>query len=458
MSLRLRINLVLTLVIAAFTAAMVFVIVNDLRSSVREEIESTTRVAVQLVETMVAGVYLEPGPAERSDALLFSLARVGHVRANDIRFYDEAGRLLYESPRSTYRAGSRAPQWFTRLMHPEVPPARLSLPRGAIVVTPDATPSIVEAWDQLKSFALIALAFLIIVNLVVFSLLARALRPLPEILGGLAELSRNRFDVRLPAYRTREFASLSEGFNRLAESLAGSLAQERELAQNRRLTALIQSQLEDERRALARELHDELSQYVTAIKTIGTAIAARAGAARADIRDNADTIVSVASHIYDIVHRIVRRLRPSGLDDLGLAETLRDAVSGWARRHAEMRFELALSGDLDHLGDGLSIAVYRVVQEALSNAVRHAEASAVHVSVARQPAGRFGDAVVISVRDDGKGLDAAAGNGRYGIAGMRERAQGLGGSFAISGPAGQGVTVSAVLPVVRAGQAAPLAT
>ena len=449
MSLRLRINLVITLVMVAFVSAMAYVIVNDLRSSVREETEATTRVAVQLIETMVAGVYLEPGPARRTEALLVFLERVGHVRANDVRFYDESGKLLYQAQPATYRAGSRSPGWFSRLMRPDVPAERLALPGGVIVVTPDPAPSIAEAWENLQYFAALALAFLVVVNAVVFWLLARALEPLPRILDGLAELTRNRFHVRLPAFRTTEFASLSRGFNTLAQALEESVAAERELEQNRKLTALIQTQLEEERRAIARELHDELSQYVTAIRSIGTAIASHAGQARPDIRENAETIVSVASHIYDVVHRIIRRLRPSGLDDLGLAETLRDAVSGWARRHSQVRWDLALSGELDHLGEGLNITVYRIVQEALTNVVRHAHAASVAVSVAREPSGPLADAIVVTVRDDGQGLGAArpSAEGRYGVAGMRERVQAFGGSLLISGPPGQGVTVKAVLPV-----------
>jgi len=447
MSLRLRINLVITLVMAVFTSAMVYIIVNDLRSSVREETEATTRIAVQLIETMVAGVYLEPGPAQRAEALRVFLRRVGHVRGNEVRFYDADGALLHQSPPAAYRSGKRTPEWFGRLMRPDVPAERLALPAGAIVVTPDPSPSIVEAWEQLQYFAALAAAFLVVVNALVFWLLARALKPLPKIVEGLSELTHNRFDVRLPAFRTTEFASLSRGFNRLAQALEESVAAERELKQNRKLTALIQTQLEEERRAIARELHDELSQYVTAIKSIGTAIASHAGQARADIRENAETIVSVASHIYDVVHRIIRRLRPSGLDDLGLAETLRDAISGWARRHPQVRWDLALSGELDHLGEGLNITVYRIVQEALTNVVRHAQATSVAVSVAREPSGQFGDAIVVTVRDDGQGLGATPAEGRYGVAGMRERVQAFGGSLAISGPPGQGVTVSAVLPV-----------
>jgi PAS domain S-box-containing protein len=572
MSLRVRINLVITLVTVAFTVLMVHVILNDLRSSIREEIESTTRVAVQLVETVVAGAYLEPGPGERTEALLALLRRVGHVRANHLRFYDGSGELLYQSPASTYRAGRRAPEWFSRLVQPEVAEARLTLPGGAIVVTPDASRSILEAWDDLKWLALLALAFLVLVNAAVFWLLDRALSPLAQILDGLTQLTRGHFHVRLPAYRAAEFAAISQGFNRMAQALEESLAEnrqlalvaqqssdaivirdlggritycnaaaqrllgyarqelvgaaaslivpserhdelraqlesierrepvelvetqrlakdgrvvdvalsaaplidpasdrvigeicslrditehkrmqaaERELEQNRKLTALIQSRLEAERRAIARELHDELAQCVTAIKTIGTAIAGRAGEAKPDIRDNANTIVSVASHIYDIVHGLIRRLRPSGLDDLGLAETLRDAVSGWSQRHPQVRWELALAGELEGLGEALNITIYRIVQEALTNVVRHAEARRVHVSVERERGADGKDAVVVCVRDDGKGLTRAGAeaSGRFGVAGMRERVQAFGGSFAISGAAGEGVVLRAVLPV-----------
>jgi hypothetical protein len=575
MSLRLRINLVITLVTVAFTLAMVYEMVNDLRSSVREEIESTTRVAVQLVETVVAGVYLEPGPAQRTDALIALLRRVGRVRGNDVRYYDTDGALLYQSPPPTYQSGKRVPEWFSALVRPEIAEARFRLPGGSIVVTPDASRSIVEAWDDLKNFALLALAFLVLVNAAVFWLLNRALRPLPRILDGLAELSRGRFHARLPAFHPAEFDAISHGFNRMAQALEESLAQnrqlalvaqqssdaliisdlsgritycnaaaerllgyarqelvgsptsliapserheelrvqlesiarrapvelaesqrlaktgrvvdvalsaaplvepaadrvigeicsmrditehkrmqaaERELEQNRKLTALLQSRLEGERRAIARELHDELAQCVTAIKTIGTAIAGRAGEAKSDIRDNANTIVSVASRIYDVVHGIIRRLRPSGLDDLGLAETLRDAVATWSRRHPQVRWELALAGDLETLGEALNITVYRIVQEALTNVVRHADARHVAVSVQRSGAGGFADAVEVCVRDDGSGLgdSAASLNGRFGVAGMRERVQAFGGSFAIAGAAGEGVTVRAVLPVAAA--------
>src|SRR5262245_23862210 len=192
MSLRLRISLVITLVIVAFTIALAHVIVHDMRSSIREEIESATRVAVQLIETVVAGVYREPGPAVRNEQLLEFLRRVGRVRANEIQFYDEQGVLLYQSPPSLYRAGRSAPEWFTRVVRPNVEPSRLALPGGAIVVTPDPSRSILEAWDDLQDFVWMAVGFLVLINVVVFWLLDRALQPLPKILEGLSEMARGR--------------------------------------------------------------------------------------------------------------------------------------------------------------------------------------------------------------------------------------------------------------------------
>lgn len=578
MSLRVRINLVITLVIVVFTIATAEIVVNDMRSSIREEIESASRVAVQLIETVVAGVYREPGPAERNQALLEFLRRVGRVRANEIRFYDHRGEVLYQSPASTYRAGRSAPEWFTRLVEPQVEASRLELPGGAIVVVPDPSRSILEAWENVWEYAWLALGFLILTNFVVFWLLDRSLKPLPKILGGLTEMARGRFDVRLPQFRLAEFASISHGFNRMAQALQESLAQnqrlalvaqqssdaiiirdlegrisfcnaaaarlleyeteelvgsaatlvtppdrhdelaanlasaqrrervelletqrrtktgrlvdvvlsaaplvdpvtdgvigevssmrdiaehkrmqraEEELERNRKFTALVQSRLEEERRAIARELHDELGQCVTAIKTIGTAIAGRAGDASPDIRDNARTVVSVASHIYDIVHGMIRRLRPSGLDHLGLGDTLRDTVSNWAQSHPDVQWDLALSGELDGLGEAINITIYRLVQEALTNVVRHAAATRAQVSVARERKTSAGDAVVVCVTDDGKGLasSGARESGRFGLVGMRERVQALGGSFEIVGAPGGGVTVRAVIPLAKAERA-----
>jgi signal transduction histidine kinase len=199
-------------------------------------------------------------------------------------------------------------------------------------------------------------------------------------------------------------------------------------------------------------LHDELGQCVTAIKTIGTAIANRAQDSAPDIHGNAQTVVSGASHIYDVVHGIIRQLRPTALDHLGLSEALQDTVAAWRDRHRDIECQLDIDGEIDGLGEVLNITVYRIVQECLTNVIRHSAATRAEIQVSRLRDPAKGDAVRVIVRDNGRGLAQRneQESTRFGLMGMRERVQSLAGDFRIDGVPGEGVTVSAVIPVGQA--------
>ncbi len=573
MSLRFWINLVITVVVAGFAVVTSYLLVGDLKKSINEEIEAGTRVTVQLLETVVASSQDAAAGGDEMAGLAMFLRDAGRVRANEIRLYDALDNLIYESPPSLYKQGRWAPEWFASLVRPPISDVRLELPGGTIVVTPDSSRSILDAWDELKWLGGLLLAFFVMLNLLVFWLLGRFMQPLRSILKGLSEMEQGRFAARLPEYRLPEFASISHSFNRMAQALEDSIMENRRLAliaqqssdaiiihdlegrisfwnsaaermfgyraseilgnsamqlappqrqaelhdtldkvrrrervehleterltrsgelvdvalsaaplvdpvsddvigeicamrdmtehkrmqqteeeleQNRRLTQLIQSRLEEERRNIARELHDELGQCVTAIKSIGTAIAKRQDGTTEETRKNAGTIVSVASHIYDVVHSIIRQLRPSALDHLGLSEALREAVAAFQSRHAEVVAELNLAPDIDGSGESINITVYRIVQECLTNVIRHSRASRVTIAVSRDAGTGAGDVLRVRVQDNGKGLegaDASAGK-RFGLMGMRERVQAFGGSLDISsGGPGQGVIVEAMIPV-----------
>jgi hypothetical protein len=222
----------------------------------------------------------------------------------------------------------------------------------------------------------------------------------------------------------------------------------RELEENRKLTQIIQGHVEEERRSLARELHDELGQYVTAIKTIGASIANRTGSAP-EVQTGAQTIVSVAARIYDAMHGIISRLRPSALDNLGLTETLQDSIAAWQSRHLELKFKLDFSGRLDDLGETINITVYRIVQECLTNVVRHAQATNVEIAVKRQLAAAGAcEMLRLAVCDDGKGTpEEAVQDGHFGLLGMRERVQALNGSFSIDSAPDRGFCINVTLPL-----------
>ena len=572
MSLRFRINLVITLVIVAFTIATGNLLIEETRRSIREEMEAGTRITAQLLETVIANTRPNIQDAPHNQVLLSFLQRVGRVRANEIRFYDENEKLLYTSPPPVYKRGRWAPQWFTALVRPQLSDFRLNLISGSVVITPDPSRSVLDAWDDLKQFFWLMLGFFVLVNVIVFWLLGRSLQPVGKILGALSLMEKGRFETRLPLFGSPEFDSIGHVFNRMAQTLEESLAEnkrlalvakqssdaiiihdlegrisfwnpaaermfgyriedivgrsatllttperhgeiqenldtvkrrvviemietqrvtkdgrvvdvalsaaplvdpgsdevigeicsmrditehklarqaELELEQNRQLTHAIQSRLEEERRSIARELHDELGQCVTAIKTIGTAISNRTLESEPDIHANALTIVSVASHIYDVVHGIIRQLRPTALDHLGLSETLKDSVSAWRKRHPEIVCDLRLEGVLEGMGETINITVYRIVQECLTNVARHAVATRSDIDVSRCSDVQRGDVVKIIVRDNGKGFVQRPEReaSRFGLIGMRERVQALDGEFRIDSSPGEGVTVTVSIPV-----------
>ncbi|MPS48787.1 PAS domain S-box protein [Methylobacillus sp.] len=218
----------------------------------------------------------------------------------------------------------------------------------------------------------------------------------------------------------------------------------RKLEENRQLTHLIQRHIEDERRSLARELHDELGQYVTAIKTFAVAIANKAKQEMPSIESSAQTIVSAANHIYDGMHNIIRHLRPGSLDNLGLSEALRDAVAGWQAQNPNVTFNLELQGKLDLLGESLNINLYRIVQESVTNALRHAQADRIDIRLSRDENGNL----TLLIKDNGIGMNMCNvdQNRHFGLLGMRERVQALYGNFAIDSQPGQGTAITVTIP------------
>jgi hypothetical protein len=164
--------------------------------------------------------------------------------------------------------------------------------------------------------------------------------------------------------------------------------------------------------------------------------------------NSAQAIIDTASHIYDVVHNMITRLRPSPLDDLGLVPTLEQSIASWSQRETNIDFVLQTSGKLDNLNEAMNMTVFRVVQEAITNAVRHADASQIAVAIeARQ--GSEDDYLCIEVKDDGKGMVVKDFHSDvdFGLLGMRERAQSLGGEFSLVSQPGEGVAIKVKIPL-----------
>jgi PAS domain S-box-containing protein len=222
-----------------------------------------------------------------------------------------------------------------------------------------------------------------------------------------------------------------------------------QLRETRLLAKHMDEVQEAERRHLARELHDELGQCLTAIKTDAVLIRNRTQDTEPKIFNSAQAIIDTASHIYDVVHNMITRLRPSPLDDLGLVATLEEAISSWQQRETDIRFGLTVSGELDQLNEAMNMTVFRVVQEAITNAVRHAEAEHIGVTVKNELDEENVQQLHIIVQDDGKGMlvKDLHSDVDFGLLGMRERAQSLGGNFDLESSPGKGVKIHVSIPI-----------
>jgi signal transduction histidine kinase len=229
---------------------------------------------------------------------------------------------------------------------------------------------------------------------------------------------------------------------RIAEGrLAAALAENRRLAhENLRIQ-------EVERKHLARELHDELGQYVNAIKL--DAVSIREGGARGaeSAASTALSIIRTVDHVHAAVTDMIARLRPVALDELGLLAALEHCVDHWRQRLPDTRFTLTVRGNYEDLSEPLTLTLYRLIQEGLTNIYKHADARQATITLERiQPAQGDRGELRLTVADDGCGLDANARTARFGLSGMRERVEMAGGTFVLESAPGQGLRFEARLP------------
>jgi two-component system sensor histidine kinase UhpB len=446
MKLRTRLNLVVAGLTVTFVAVLIGEEIRSTRLSLREEIAAGNRVASQLLGGLAA-IYSRDGGADQVHRFLDEL---GRVRANDITLETDAGAVLYRSPPATYKAGRTAPAWFSRLLAPDAPRNVFALPGGArLTVQAEVSRAVLDAWDDLVRLAALAAAMLVVVNGLALWLVDRALSPFPVIAAGLAKIESGDLGARLPPLAGHEASAMGAAFNRMAQAVEDKVAAERKardaelkLEERRELARIVDQRLEEERRAIAHELHDEFGQSVTAIRALAQAIAVQAGARDAATRETADLISSEAARLYDNMHGLIPRLTPLALDTLGLAGTLESLVRDWQRRFPSVALTVQHEIPSD-LGPSIALAIYRVVQEGLINALRHGQPKRVDVAVSADPR-----RIAVRVRDDGVGLPADwARAGHFGLRGLAERVGQLGGTFAVANAAKGGVELTAEIPL-----------
>jgi len=439
-------------VIAGLVAGAVTIL--QARASTRVEIAASMELAELLVSEAVALMQQEI-PAEKFLADLSSQLRlVRHVR---IVVKDAAGSPLVPrgavSASDTARDG-RAPAWFAALIAPPIAsrdmPVIVNATRvGSVEIVAEPRDEIAEAWGNTVALAAVALGVNILVIGILYILFGRVLGPLNGIVRGLADLEQRNYRVRLPRPRAKELAAITDRFNALAQAL-DALRAENEKLNHRLITAQ-----DDERRRTALELHDEVGPNLFGLKanaaSIATAAASLEDQAARKMTERVHDMLAIIERLQSINRSMLNRLRPMALGHVPLREILCELVRDRARQYPQIDFSISAHHLTRSYGDSVDLTIYRCTQESLTNVIRHAQAKHVTIELAEAMIEANASAngvlqLALTVRDDGRGIDPSVPPG-FGLRGMQERVQALGGSCKVDSASGCGTSIRIMIPL-----------
>ena len=446
LSLHARVNLLLAIVLALGLAINVGRLVLEAGPRVQAEDQSVIRLAREFIDAIVAGIDETADPEARLNQTVRDLNRLRHVSITR-----QGGAV--DASADVDRAGNTdnarsPPAWFVALVHPEktavnVPIAVGGRP-GSLLITSHPNDEMAEIWDGIVTQLLVGSGVAIVLFLITSMVVSRALTPVEALSQAITKIESGSYDTRVKPAGPPELAAICEKLNRLAAALGAAVDDKRRLAER------VVSLQDVERKEIARELHDEFGPYLFSLRAHASALARIADVSEPNLgalRKHGNAILEQVDALQQSNRRVLERLRPVGLAELGLRRALGALLRLWGESHPGVVVEAAISPDLGETGETVDLTIYRIVQEALTNVFRHANATHVNVTVepteAETALGIRGCARVC-VRDNGSGLRPDHKLG-LGLTGMRERILALGGSLAIAS-GGSGVTVEAVIP------------
>ncbi len=410
------------------------------RAQVRVEIAASMRLAKLLVGDAANFVHQEISAEQFLAALPKQLLSLRHVR---IEVKNKSGVAVAPPPNLAAGDQAHAPAWFTALVAPPirsdvVPVIVAGRNVGQVEIIGEPADEIAEIWQNLVATAGVAAVLNLGMIGILYILFGRVLDPLTALAAGLSDLEQQSDGVRLPRPLARELASITDQFNALARALETARIENRQL--NRRL---ITAQ-DDERRRTALDLHDEVGPCLFGLKAYASSIVNAAGElpdhARQTLLQSSREILAIIERLQSINRSMLERLRPMALSHVPLTDILAQLVHERAHQHPQIDFDFKAGPLARSYGDSIDLTIYRCVQESLTNAARHAQARHVTVELCHDAG-----AALLTIRDDGRGIAAGTPPG-FGIRGMRERVEGLGGHYRIAGDPNRGTCVHITIP------------
>ncbi|WP_027583639.1 histidine kinase [Bradyrhizobium sp. Ai1a-2] len=346
--------------------------------------------------------------------------------------------------------GASPPHWFAAAVetflggHAAVarPISARSVTAGTVSAVADPDAAISLAWQHILDNVHVALLMAVAIALLASLAIAHALAPAQSIVAALQRMANGQYRTSLPRFRSMELAMIGQAVGDLGDRLAQ--ATEERAVLTRRLLEI----RSDERRMLARELHDEFGQNLTAILAFANTIEAASAQEqdRDDVAQDARMISKATLHIMACLRGTLNRLRHPPAEELGLEASLINLVDSWRSQNAtQPMIQLDLKGDFADVRGAVAATAYRVAQECLTNSLRHSAAREIVLRIERRTG--LENALLVRVEDDGGG-DAAkvAQSAGFGLTGLRERVTALGGSLSIA-HARRGLSVAATIPL-----------
>jgi two-component system sensor histidine kinase UhpB len=448
LSLRARLTLLMALVLTLGLAINITRLVLEAGPRVQAEDQSVTRLAREFMETLVIGLNETRDPDARLDQIVHDLNRLRHV---SITRRDDAAAKPAAADDASDDEPSSVPTWFVALVHPEktavnVPISIHGRP-GYLVITSHPDDEMNEIWDGIVTQLLVGSAIAVTLFLITMLVVSRALAPIQSLSEAMTDIEAGGYDTRVKPGGSPELAAICSKLNHLAATLGDAVEEKRKLAE--RAVSLQDA----ERKEIAHELHDEVGPYLFALRAHASSLMRTADASEPDadaLRKHGNAILEQVNALQQFNRRVLEKLRPVALAELGLREAIGALQRLWREVHPDVAIETAISPSLGETGETAELTIYRIIQEALTNVFRHARATEVKIMVEPAPTRQTGtasagtEATKVSVRDNGAGLPTDHKQG-FGMIGMRERVLALGGTMTVASTS-QGVTVEALVP------------
>jgi len=405
------------------------------RNAVSNEVDSSIKLTLQLIKIGV-------GKTKSNETdWIYRLSTLEQTRHLKIQLKKPSGSIVNITRNPLAREQQeKPPSWFIKLMMSDYPEAEYQITTFdehfmTLIIQANPMDEITEAWHETIAFFSSILLLVLLTFISVHLVFNKTLKAIQTIVQTLQGIESGEYHKKLPDFSTQEYDSIAKAINHMTDVLDNTQKQNQALTQH---SLEIQ---EEERRHLSQELHDEFGQSLTAIKVM----AVTAAHETSDTKKITSSIIEICDHLMTVVQSMMKQLHPLILTELGLKATLEDLVYHWEIRAPTISFILQVDDAVDNINHTIIIQVFRVIQESLTNILRHANASQVTIRLTIQTES---NTLNLFVNDNGQGCDLNKVSSGFGIQGMAERIKILGGTFELQSSSGEGMQIKAHTPII----------